>query len=207
MHSTAGYLLYAMITHQYAFDCHVGDKFGCVADIGWITGHSYAVYAPLANGVTSLLFESTPVYPNPGRYWEMVERLRLTHFYGAPTAIRLLIKYGSEWVQKYDRSTLRVLGSVGEPINVEAWEWYKSVVGDDRCTVVDTWWQTETGGIALSPRPRAKRSHRTSNCNETVFWNEAQVNDRRVECFGRSFMFGKSMAWTCHKHLGSSGKI
>uniref|UniRef100_A0A8C8SNF1 Acetyl-coenzyme A synthetase n=1 Tax=Pelusios castaneus TaxID=367368 RepID=A0A8C8SNF1_9SAUR len=153
VHSQAGYLLYAAITHKYVFDYHDGDVFGCVADIGWITGHSYVVYGPLCNGGTTVLFESTPVYPNPGRYWETVERLRINQFYGAPTAIRLLLRYGDEWVKRYDRSSLKILGSVGEPINKEAWEWYFNVVGDARCSVVDTWWQTETGGICISPRP------------------------------------------------------
>ncbi|XP_076058289.1 acetyl-coenzyme A synthetase 2-like, mitochondrial isoform X2 [Oratosquilla oratoria] len=154
-HSSAGYLLYASVTHKHVFDYRPGDVFGCVADIGWITGHTYVVYGPLANGATTVLFESTPTYPDPGRYWETVERLRITQFYGAPTAIRLLIKHGDIWVHKYDRSSLRTLGSVGEPINHEAWHWYHTVVGNGNCTVVDTWWQTETGGIMLSPRPSA----------------------------------------------------
>ncbi|XP_021107800.1 acetyl-coenzyme A synthetase 2-like, mitochondrial isoform X3 [Heterocephalus glaber] len=138
---------------QLVFDYQPGDVFGCVADIGWITGHSYVVYGPLCNGATSVLFESTPVYPNAGRYWETVQRLRVNQFYGAPTAIRLLLKLGDVWVKKYDRSSLRTLGSVGEPINNEAWEWLHKVVGDGRCTLVDTWWQTETGGICIAPRP------------------------------------------------------
>uniref|UniRef100_H2TTH8 Propionate--CoA ligase n=1 Tax=Takifugu rubripes TaxID=31033 RepID=H2TTH8_TAKRU len=138
---------------EYVFSYQDGDVFGCVADIGWITGHSYTVYGPLANGGTTVLFESTPIYPDPGRYWEMVQRLKINQFYGAPTAIRLLLKYGDQWVRKYDRSTLKTLGSVGEPINTEAWEWYHTVVGDGRCPVVDTWWQTETGGICISPKP------------------------------------------------------
>ncbi|XP_062324435.1 acetyl-coenzyme A synthetase 2-like, mitochondrial [Osmerus eperlanus] len=153
VHTQAGYLLYASLTHRYVFNHHEGDVFGCVADIGWITGHSYVVYGPLSNGGTTVLFESTPVYPDPGRYWEMVQRLKVNQFYGAPTAIRLLLKYRDEWVQKYDRSSLKTLGSVGEPINSEAWDWYHRVVGDGRCPVVDTWWQTETGGICISPRP------------------------------------------------------
>ncbi|CAN9507371.1 unnamed protein product [Ophioblennius macclurei] len=153
VHTQAGYLLYASLTHKYVFDYHDGDVFGCMADIGWITGHSYCVYGPLANGGTTVLFESTPVYPDPGRYWDTVERLRINQFYGAPTAIRLLLKYGDEWVKKYDRSSLKTLGSVGEPINTEAWEWYHRVVGDGRCPVVDTWWQTETGGICIAPKP------------------------------------------------------
>jgi len=154
-HSSAGYLLYSMVTMKHAFDYNQGELFGCVADIGWITGHSYVVYGPLANGGTSLLFESTPVYPNPGRYWEMVERLKVNHFYGAPTALRLLIGHGDEYVTKYDRSSLRKLGAVGEHLNPEAWHWYHHVVGEDRCDIIDTWWQTETGGVAISPRPSA----------------------------------------------------
>uniref|UniRef100_A0A8C3YKQ1 Acetyl-coenzyme A synthetase n=1 Tax=Catagonus wagneri TaxID=51154 RepID=A0A8C3YKQ1_9CETA len=153
VHTQAGYLLYAALTHRLVFDYRPGDIFGCVADIGWITGHSYVVYGPLCNGATSVLFESTPVYPDAGRYWETVQRLKINQFYGAPTAFRLLLKYDESWVKKYDRSSLRTLGSVGEPINHEAWEWLHQVVGDGRCTLVDTWWQTETGGICISPRP------------------------------------------------------
>ncbi|NXX65925.1 ACS2L synthetase, partial [Spizella passerina] len=149
----AGNQLAIHLSLQYVFDYQQGDVFGCVADIGWITGHSYVVYGPLCNGATSVLFESTPVYPDPGRYWEVVQRLKINQFYGAPTAIRLLLNYGEEWVKKYDRSSLRVLGSVGEPINKEAWQWFYQVVGEGRCTLVDTWWQTETGGICIAPRP------------------------------------------------------
>ncbi|XP_046847707.1 acetyl-coenzyme A synthetase 2-like, mitochondrial [Xenia sp. Carnegie-2017] len=152
-HSQAGYLLYANLTFKHVFGYEPGDIFSCVADIGWITGHSYVVYGPLSNGATSVLFESIPTYPDPGRYWEMVERLKINIFYGAPTAIRLLLKYGNDWVEKYDRSSLKVLGTVGEPINAEAWYWYNDIVGEKRCTVVDTWWQTETGGVFLAPRP------------------------------------------------------
>jgi len=154
-HSSAGYLLYAAVTQKHAFDYQTGELFGCVADIGWITGHTYVVYGPLANGGTTLLFESTPSYPDPGRYWETVQRLRINHFYGSPTALRLLIRYGDEFVTKYDRSSLRKLGSVGEPLNQEAWNWFYSVVGEGRCDLVDTWWQTETGGVAIAPRPSA----------------------------------------------------
>ncbi|XP_040836969.1 acetyl-coenzyme A synthetase 2-like, mitochondrial [Ochotona curzoniae] len=153
VHTQAGYLLYAAVTHKLVFDYQPGDVFGCVADIGWITGHSYVVYGPLCNGATSVLFESTPVYPDAGRYWETVQRLKINQFYGAPTAVRLLLKHGDAWVKKYDRSSLRTLGSVGEPINNEAWDWLHKVVGDGRCTLVDTWWQTETGGICIAPRP------------------------------------------------------
>uniref|UniRef100_A0A803VSY7 acetate--CoA ligase n=1 Tax=Ficedula albicollis TaxID=59894 RepID=A0A803VSY7_FICAL len=158
VHTQAGYLLYAALTHKYVFDYQQGDVFGCVADIGWITGHSYVVYGPLCNGATSVLFESTPVYPDPGRYWEVVQRLKINQFYGAPTAIRLLLNYGEEWVKKYDRSSLKVLGSVGEPINKEAWQWFYQVVGEGRCALVDTWWQTETGGICIAPRPSEEKA-------------------------------------------------
>ncbi|XP_051470914.1 acetyl-coenzyme A synthetase 2-like, mitochondrial isoform X2 [Apus apus] len=158
VHTQAGYLLYSAVTHKYVFDYQQGDVFGCVADIGWITGHSYVVYGPLCNGATSVLFESTPVYPDPGRYWEMVQRLKINQFYGAPTAIRLLLNYGEEWVKKYDRSSLKTLGSVGEPINNEAWQWFYHVVGEGRCTLVDTWWQTETGGICIAPRPSEEKA-------------------------------------------------
>ncbi|NXB39603.1 ACS2L synthetase, partial [Eulacestoma nigropectus] len=158
VHTQAGYLLYTALTHKYVFDYQQGDVFGCVADIGWITGHSYVVYGPLCNGATSVLFESTPVYPDPGRYWEVVQRLKINQFYGAPTAIRLLLNYGEEWVKKYDRSSLKVLGSVGEPINKEAWQWFYQVVGEGRCTLVDTWWQTETGGICIAPRPSEEKA-------------------------------------------------
>ena len=154
-HTTAGYLLQAALTHKYVFDYRPGDIFACVADIGWITGHTYVIYGPLANGATTVLFESIPTYPDSGRYWEMVERLKITQFYTAPTAIRAIARDGDSFVTKYDRSSLRTLGSVGEPINPEAWRWYYHVVGEGRCPVVDTWWQTETGGILITPLPGA----------------------------------------------------
>ncbi|KAL8590860.1 Acetyl-coenzyme A synthetase 2-like, mitochondrial [Nucella lapillus] len=152
-HSVAGYLLYAATTFKHVFDYQPGEKFGCMADIGWITGHSYALYGPLCNGATTLLFESSPIYPDPGRYWETVERLKLDHIYLAPTSLRLLLKSGDEWVTKYDLSSLRKLGCVGEPLNHEAWQWYYEVVGKEKCDIIDTWWQTETGGICITPRP------------------------------------------------------
>ena len=154
-HSSAGYLLYTMLTHKYVFDYREEDVYACVADIGWITGHSYVVYGPLANGATTVMFESIPTYPDAGRYWDMVERLKITQFYTAPTAIRAIARMGDGFVEKYDRSSLRVLGSVGEPINPESWNWYYSVVGEANCTIVDTWWQTETGGIMITPLPGA----------------------------------------------------
>ncbi len=152
-HTTAGYLLYAQLTHKHVFGWKPGDVYACVADIGWITGHSYVVYGPLANGATTVLFESIPTYPDAGRYWEMVDRLKITQFYTAPTAIRAIAREGNDWVTKYKRTSLRVLGSVGEPINPEAWKWYHEVVGGGRCDIVDTWWQTETGGIMITPLP------------------------------------------------------
>ncbi|MGA7613763.1 MAG: acetate--CoA ligase [Thermoanaerobaculia bacterium] len=155
LHTTAGYLLYAAMTHKYVFDIHPDTVYCCAADIGWITGHSYIIYGPLANGTTTVMFESTPLYPDAGRYWRMVEDLKINVFYTAPTAIRAIAREGDEWVRKYDRSSLRVLGTVGEPINPEIWKWYHDVVGEGRCPVVDTWWQTETGGIMITPLPGA----------------------------------------------------
>mmetsp|Transcript_45543 Transcript_45543/g.114595 ORF Transcript_45543/g.114595 Transcript_45543/m.114595 type:complete len:754 (+) Transcript_45543:178-2439(+) len=155
MHTTAGYLLYAQMTHRYIFDYQDGDVYACVADVGWITGHTYIVYGPLMNGATTLMFESLPTYPNPGRYWEMIERHRINSFYTAPTALRTLMASSNDFVTKHDRSSLKVLGSVGEPINPEAWKWYHEVVGEKRCAVVDTYWQTETGGIICSAIPGA----------------------------------------------------
>eukprot|EP00002_Diphylleia_rotans_P025739 TRINITY_DN509_c0_g1_i1.p1 TRINITY_DN509_c0_g1~~TRINITY_DN509_c0_g1_i1.p1 ORF type:complete len:555 (-),score=109.18 TRINITY_DN509_c0_g1_i1:508-2172(-) len=154
-HTQAGYLLYTKLTHKYVFDVHADDIYACMADVGWITGHSYIVYGPLANGATTFMFESLPTYPNAGRYWDMVERHKITLFYTAPTAIRLLMKSGTEPVKAHDRSSLRILGSVGEPINPEAWKWYYDVVGEKRCAIVDTFWQTETGGITITPLPGA----------------------------------------------------
>ena len=154
-HTSAGYLLYTSLTHQYVFDYRDGDIYACVADVGWITGHSYVVYGPLANGATSVMFESTPIYPDPGRYWDMVERHKITQFYTAPTALRTVARESEEWVTRYDRSSLRILGTVGEPINPDTWEWYYRTVGEERCAIVDTWWQTETGGIMITPLPGA----------------------------------------------------
>jgi len=152
-HSTAGYLLMASMTHQYVFNWQPGDVYACVADVGWVTGHSYVVYGPLANGATTVMFESIPTYPDAGRYWDMVERLKINQFYTAPTAIRAIAREGDSFVKRYDRSSLKILGSVGEPINPEAWRWYHEVVGDGRCDIVDTWWQTETGAICITPLP------------------------------------------------------
>ena len=153
IHTTGGYMVYATLTFKYVFDYHEDDVFFCTADIGWVTGHSYIVYGPLSYGATSVMFEGMPNFPDPGRFWEMVDKHGVNIFYTAPTAIRALMKAGDEWPAKYDLSTLRVLGSVGEPINPEAWMWYFEHVGRGRCSVVDTWWQTETGGILVSGLP------------------------------------------------------
>jgi acetyl-CoA synthetase len=154
-HTTAGYLLQAALTHRYVFDYHDGDIYACVADVGWITGHSYVVYGPLCNGATTLLFESVPTYPDAGRYWDVVERHKVNQLYATPTAIRAIAREGDSFVKAHDRSSLRILGTVGEPINPEAWRWYYEVVGEGRCPIVDTWWQTETGGIMITPLPGA----------------------------------------------------
>ena len=153
VHTTGGYITYAAYTHELVFDYQPGDIYFCAADIGWVTGHSYIVYGPLANGATTVMFESTPVYPDAGRYWQIVEDLKVNIFYTAPTALRALAQFGNDWVNKYNRSSLKVLGTVGEPINPEIWQWYYDIVGEKKCTIVDTWWQTETGGILISPIP------------------------------------------------------
>jgi len=155
LHTSGGYLVYASMTHQYVFDYHDGDIYWCTADVGWVTGHSYIVYGPLANGATTLMFEGVPNYPSAARFWEVIDKHKVTIFYTAPTAIRALMREGEEPVKKTSRASLRLLGSVGEPINPEAWTWYHRVVGDDRCPIVDTWWQTETGGILITPLPGA----------------------------------------------------
>jgi acetyl-CoA synthetase len=157
LHTTGGYLVYAAMTHQVVFDYHDGDVYWCTADVGWVTGHSYILYGPLANGATTLMFEGVPTYPTISRFWEVIDKHQVNIFYTAPTAIRSLMQAGEEPVKKTSRKSLRLLGSVGEPINPEAWEWYHRVVGDDRCPIVDTWWQTETGGILITPLPGATR--------------------------------------------------
>ncbi|MEO1318488.1 MAG: acetate--CoA ligase, partial [Pseudomonadota bacterium] len=153
--SGGGYLVYASMTHEYVFDYKRGDIFWCTADVGWVTGHSYIVYGPLANGATSLMFEGVPTYPDAGRCWQVCETHKVTQFYTAPTAIRALMGQGDDFVTTYDLSSLRILGTVGEPINPEAWRWYNDVVGKGRCPIVDTWWQTETGGHLITPLPGA----------------------------------------------------
>jgi len=155
LHSTAGYLLYAAITHYYIFDYHAGDVHWCTADVGWITGHTYGVYGPLCNGATTLLFEGVPNYPTNSRYWQIVDKYQVNIFYTSPTALRALRREGDQWVSNTSRQSLRLLGTVGEPINPDVWEWYYKIVGDARCPIVDTWWQTETGGIMISSFPGA----------------------------------------------------
>ncbi|OWV39602.1 acetate--CoA ligase, partial [Mameliella alba] len=155
VHSTGGYLTYAALTHEVTFDYHDGDVYWCTADVGWVTGHSYIVYGPLANGATTLMFEGVPTYPDASRFWQVCEKHRVTQFYTAPTAIRALMGQGDDFVTKCDLSSLRILGTVGEPINPEAWNWYNDVVGKGNCPIVDTWWQTETGGHMMTPLPGA----------------------------------------------------
>ena len=151
LHTTGGYLVYAAMTHQYVFDYHPGDIYWCTADVGWVTGHTYIVYGPLANAATTLMFEGVPNYPDASRFWQVCDKHQVNICYTAPTAIRALMREGEEPVKATSRQSLRLLGSVGEPINPEAWEWYYHVVGDGRCPIVDTWWQTETGGILITP--------------------------------------------------------
>src|ERR1700693_3717088 len=157
LHTTAGYLLFTSVTHQYVFDYHDGDIYWCTADVGWVTGHSYIVYGPLANGATTLMFEGVPNYPDPSRFWQVIDKHKVNIFYTAPTAIRALMGTGDGYVTRRSRESRKRLGSVGEPINPEAWEWYYRVVGEERCPIVDTWWQTETGGILITPLPGATK--------------------------------------------------
>ena len=157
MHTSGGYLVYAAMTHQLIFDYHDGDVYWCTADVGWVTGHSYIVYGPLANGGTTLMFEGVPNYPDSSRFWQVVDKHKVNIFYSAPTAIRALMGAGDDYVTRTSRKSLKLLGSVGEPINPEAWQWYYRVVGEERCPIVDTWWQTETGGILITPLPGATK--------------------------------------------------
>ena len=157
LHTTGGYLVYTSITHQYVFDYHDGDIYWCTADVGWVTGHSYIVYGPLSNGAITMMFEGVPNYPSASRFWEVCDKHKVNIIYTAPTALRALMQAGDGPVKKTSRKSLRLLGTVGEPINPEAWEWYYHVVGEDRCPIVDTWWQTETGGILITPLPGATK--------------------------------------------------
>ncbi|MFZ3483133.1 acetate--CoA ligase [Sphingomonas sp. 3-13AW] len=176
LHTTGGYLVWAAMTHQYVFDYRPGEVFWCAADVGWVTGHSYIVYGALANGATTLMFEGVPNYPDFSRFWQIVDKYQVTSFYAAPTALRALMREGDEWVKKTSRASLRVLGSVGEPINPEAWEWYYRVVGDSRCPIVDTWWQTETGGHMITPLPGAT-ALKPGSASKPLFGVQPQLVD------------------------------
>jgi acetyl-CoA synthetase len=184
-HNVGGYMVYTGITFKYVFDYHDGDIFWCTADIGWVTGHSYIVYGPLSQGATSIMFEGVPNYPDPGRFWKVVDKWKVTQFYTAPTAIRALMAQGEEWVLQYDLSSLRILGSVGEPINPEAWRWYFKYVGKENCPIVDTWWQTETGGIMITALPYAIDQKPGSATLPFFGVNPAILNEKGEEVVGR----------------------
>ena len=182
VHSTAGYLLWCALTHKYVFDIHEGDVYFCTADIGWVTGHSYVVYGPLCNGGTTLMFEGVPTFPDAGRFWQIVEKFKVNSFYTAPTAIRALIRLGDEWPAKHDLSSLRVLGTVGEPINPEAWMWYHKHIGGGRCPIVDTWWQTETGGHLITALPGVNTLKPGSACKPFFGVEPVVLRDDSSEC-------------------------
>jgi len=182
VHTTAGYLLHAAFSHKVIFDVHEKDVYWCTADIGWVTGHTYIVYGPLANGATSLMFEGVPTYPDAGRFWQVCDKFGVTVFYTAPTAIRSLMRLGEEWPAKYKLDTLRVLGSVGEPINPEAWIWYYEKIGHSKCPIVDTWWQTETGGILITPLPGAHTIKPGSACRAFFGVDPVILRDDGTQC-------------------------
>lgn len=182
VHSQAGYLLHSMLSHKYVFDLHENDIYWCSADVGWVTGHSYVVYGPLANGGTTVMFEGIPTYPDPSRFWQIIEKYRITIFYTAPTAIRALIAHGEQWTKQHDLSTLRILGTVGEPINPEAWMWYHELIGQERCPIVDTWWQTETGAIMLTPLPGSHALKPGSATRPFFGVDSIVVNDDGTPC-------------------------
>jgi acetyl-CoA synthetase len=182
VHTTGGYLLHTAFTHKTVFNIHDDDMYWCTADIGWVTGHSYIVYGPLANGATSLMFEGVPTYPDAGRFWQICDKFKVTVFYTAPTAIRALMRLGEEWVMKYKLDSLRILGSVGEPINPEAWMWYHEKVGRERCPIVDTWWQTETGGFMITPLPGAMTLKPGSASRPFFGVDTVVLRDDRSEC-------------------------
>lgn len=186
LHTTGGYLLYAAMTHKTIFDYHDGDIYWCTADVGWVTGHSYIVYGPLCNGATTLMFEGVPTYPDAGRFWDVVDKHNVSIFYTAPTAIRALMGQGDDFVTRSSRSSLRLLGSVGEPINPEAWEWYHNVIGEGRCPIVDTWWQTETGGILITPLPGATELKPGSATRPFFGVQPALVDDQGNELEGEA---------------------
>jgi acetyl-CoA synthetase len=182
VHTTAGYLLHVAFSHKVIFDVHEKDVYWCTADIGWVTGHSYIVYGPLANGATSLMFEGVPTYPDAGRFWQVCDKFGVTIFYTAPTAIRSLMRLGEEWPAKYKLDSLRILGTVGEPINPEAWIWYYEKIGHSKCPIVDTWWQTETGGILITPLPGAHTIKPGSACRPFFGVDPVILRDDGTEC-------------------------
>jgi acetyl-CoA synthetase len=184
LHSTGGYSVWASMTHEYVFDYRPGQIYWCAADIGWVTGHSYVVYGPLMNGATTVMFEGVPNFPDASRFWQVVDKFAVEIFYGAPTALRALMREGDDWVKKTSRKSLRLLGSVGEPINPEAWEWYHKVVGDSRCPIVDTWWQTETGGMMITPLPGATALKPGSATRPMLGVKPALVDNDGVEIHG-----------------------
>ena len=199
LHTIGGYMTFVYSTFKYIFDYKDKDVFFCSADIGWVTGHSYIVYGPMCNGATSLVFESVPTFPNPDRFWQIIEKFKVSTFYTAPTAIRALMKEGEKWPQGRDLSSLRLLGSVGEPINPEAWLWYHKYVGGEKCPIVDTWWQTETGGILITSLPGAWPTN-TRLCNAAVLWRSR--TDSPVPVIGRSARSrrtGKRAGRTLHR--------
>jgi acetyl-CoA synthetase len=212
VHTTGGYLLYAAMTHQITFDYHDGDVFWCTADVGWVTGHSYILYGPLANGATTVMFEGVPTYPDAGRFWEVIAKHKVTQFYTAPTAIRSLMGLGPEWVDRHDLSSLKLLGTVGEPINPEAWNWYNTHVGKGRCPIVDTFWQTETGGHVITPLPGAIAS-KPGAATRPFFGVKAEVLDpatgkvrpetetEGVLCFSDSWPGQMRTLWGDHKRF------
>lgn len=210
VHSTGGYLLHVSLSHKYIFDIHDDDVYFCTADIGWVTGHSYIVYGPLCNGATTLVFEGVPTYPDPGRFWHIVDKFGVTVLYTAPTAIRMLIQKGDEWPAKYKLDTLRVLGTVGEPINPEAWIWYYEKIGKGRCPIVDTWWQTETGGILITPLPGVHTLKPGSACKpffgvDPVILRddgtEADVNEGGKLCIRRPWPGMMRTTWGDHERF------
>lgn len=198
VHTTGGYLVWASMTHEYVFDYHEGDIYWCTADVGWVTGHSYIVYGPLANGATTLMFEGVPTYPDASRFWQVCEKHSVNQFYTAPTAIRALMGQGNEFVEKCDLSSLKVLGTVGEPINPEAWNWYNDVVGKGNCPIVDTWWQTETGGHLLTPLPGATKNQ-TWVCHDTILWCST--------CFAGSTIWRRNHRNLCRRCVVHEGQL
>jgi acetyl-CoA synthetase len=210
VHTTAGYLLHASLSHKYIFDIHDDDVYWCTADIGWVTGHSYIVYGPLANGATSLMFEGVPTYPDAGRFWHVIDKFKATVFYTAPTAIRALMREGEAWPAKYKLDSLRVLGSVGEPINPEAWIWYYENIGHKKCPIVDTWWQTETGGILITPLPGA-HTLKPGSANRPFFGvdpvvlrddgSECSVNEGGKLCIRRPWPGMMRTTWGDHNRF------